>query len=171
MDLSSLADNKSNIMISINGLIITIILGATSTKIDTHSWLLIPTLVLLIGCLVSMVYAVLAARPWVSSEVIMLEDVQQNNANILFFGNFARLTKGEFVEGIVGLMQNTDLLYYSMIIDLYGIGSVLQKKFRLLRVSYSIFMITLTAGVLLYIFVFLASSLRLSASHQRWVCL
>ena len=74
-------------------------LGATSTKIDTNSWLLAPTLVLLIGCLVSMIYAVLAARPRVSSEMITLEDVQQNKANILFFGNFARLTKGEFMRG------------------------------------------------------------------------
>ncbi len=95
--------------------------------------------------------------PWQrrTYNVITLEEVRQNKANILFFGNFARLTKVEFVEGMTELMQNTDLLYYNMIIDLYGTGSVLQKKFRLLRVSYSVFVTTLTAGVLLYIFVFI----------------
>lgn len=155
MDLSSLADNKSNIMISINGLIISIILGATSTKIDSNSWLLAPTLVLLVGCLISMVYAVLAARPRVSSNVVTLEDVRKNNANILFFGNFARMAKVEYVEGMTELMQNTDLLYYTMIVDIYGLGSVLQKKFRLLRLSYTVFMVSLVAGVLVYIFVFI----------------
>ena len=55
MDLSSLADTKANIMISINGIIISIILASISPKIDTNPWLLIPTAVLLLSCLISIV--------------------------------------------------------------------------------------------------------------------
>lgn len=153
MDLSALADTKSNIMISINGIIISIIIASISPKIDANPWLLLPTAVLLIGCLGSMIYAVLAARPRVSSTVISLEDVRQNRANILFFGNFVHLSRDEYVEGMIELLQATDTLYVNMIRDIYALGQVLQKKFTLLRVSYTIFMFALIAGVLLFVFV------------------
>ncbi len=154
MDLSGLADSKANIMISINGIIISIILASISPKIDANPWLLVPTAVLLLTCLASIALAVLAARPRVSSEVINLEDVRESNKNILFFGNFVSMPEDEFVIGIKELLQNTDNLYINMIRDIYGLGTVLEKKFTLLRRSYNIFMGGLIIGVLLFIGVY-----------------
>ena len=153
MDLSSLADAKSNIMISINGIIISIILASISPKIDANPWLLIPTIILLIGCLTSMVYAVLAARPRVSSEAITLDEVRHSKANILFFGNFARLTEDDYLEGMTELLRNTDLAYLNMMRDTYGLGKVLLKKYRLLRIAYTVFMFALITGVLSFVYV------------------
>ena len=154
MDLSSLADAKANIMISINGIIISIILASISPKIDTNPWLLIPTAVLLLSCLTSIVYAVLSARPRVSSRIISLEDVRRNNANLLFFGNFVSMPESDFIVGMKELLQNTDALYVNMIRDIYGLGTVLEKKFNLLRKSYNVFMFGLMAGVVLFIGVY-----------------
>lgn len=154
MDLSGLADAKANIMISINGIIISIILASISPKIDANPWLLIPTAVLLLGCLASMALAVLAARPRVSSQIISLDDVRTNNKNILFFGNFVSLREEDFVVAMKELLQNTDSLYVNMIRDIYGLGTVLQKKFSLLRKSYNMFMGGLILGVLLFIGVY-----------------
>jgi len=75
IDMSSLADSKANIMISINGLIMSILIASISPKIDTNAWLLLPTSVLLLGCLLSMVFAVLAARPRVTARPVTLEYV------------------------------------------------------------------------------------------------
>lgn len=154
MDLSGLADAKANIMISINGIIISIILASISPKIDTNPWLLIPTAVLLVTCLASMALAVLAARPRFTSQVINLEDVRQNNKNLLFFGNFVSMPEEDFVLGMKELVQNTDNLYINMIRDIYGLGTVLMKKFSLLRRSYTVFMFGLIVGVLLFIGVY-----------------
>lgn len=154
MDLSSLADSKANIMISINGIIISIILASISPKIDANPWLLIPTAVLLLSCLASIVYAVLSARPRVVSHVINLEDVRRRNANLLFFGNFVSLPESEFIQGMKELLQNTDGLYITMIRDIYGLGTVLEKKYDLLRRSYNLFMFGLMAGVVLFIGVY-----------------
>lgn len=151
MNLSSLADAKSNIMISINGIIISIIIGAISSKIDTNPWLVVPTVILLIGCLGSMVYAVLAARPRVSSKFITLDEVRKSKANILFFGNFGRMDEEDFVKGMTDLIQNTDLVYLNMIRDTYGLGLVLLKKYHLLRISYSVFMVSLVSGVAVFV--------------------
>ena len=155
MDLSALADAKSNMIMGVNSIVISVILAGLSSKIDANPRLLLPTSVLLVGCLISMTYAVLAARPRVSSRVITLEDVRQNRANILFFGNFVHLSQADYIQGMTELLQNTDQLYYNMIRDIYGLGSVLQKKFRLLRISYTVFMIALIAGVLAFIVTFI----------------
>lgn len=155
VELSAIADNKSNIMISINGIIISIIIASISPKIDANPWLLWPTAALLISCMISLIYAVLAARPRVSKSPVTLEDVRANRANILFFGNYNNMDRDEFVEGIEELMVDEQRLYNSMARDLYGLGQVLFKKYELLRIAYTIFMFGITIAVILFIFVFL----------------
>ena len=141
-------------MISVNGLIISIILAAVSPRIGGLPLLVLPTSILLIGCVTALVYAVLAARPRVSNVPLTLEDIARNDANILFFGNFVNLSEAEFVEGMRDLMLTQDHLYVNMVRDLYGLGQVLKTKCRLHRISYNVFMVALVAGVGLFVLVF-----------------
>ena len=154
MDLSSLADAKANIMISINGLIVSILIASIAPKVDANPWLLVPTSIFLLGCVVSLVFAVLAARPRIQSNLVTLEQAREGRTNMLFFGNFAHIQQNEFVLVMKELMQDPDNLYEMMITDIYGVGSVLQKKYRMLRTSYSAFMVALVVGVLSFIAVF-----------------
>jgi hypothetical protein len=154
MDLTGLADNKANMMISINGIIISIIIASVAPKLDTNPWLLIPTTIFLLGNLVSIIYAIMAARPRVSSIPITLEDLEHSKGNILFFGDFANLPPDQFVEGMFKLLEERDVLYESMIRNIYGLGSVLRKKFALLQIAYTAFMLALVLGVLSFIGVF-----------------
>ncbi|RMH22023.1 MAG: hypothetical protein D6701_01780 [Gemmatimonadetes bacterium] len=153
-DLSSLADHKANIMISVNGLIISITLGTLAPRIATHPLLALPTGVLVFGCLLALIYAVLSARPRVSSAPVSLDDVVRNEANILFFGHFTNMREEDFVAGMLDLLGNTDHLYTNMIRDLYGLGQVLKRKFQLLRLSYTVFMLALVLGVVAFFVVF-----------------
>ena len=153
-DLVGIADAKANIMISVNGLIISIILAAVSPRIGGLPLLVLPTSILLIGCVIALVYAVLAARPRVSNVPITLEKIERNEANILFFGHFVKLSESDYAQGMRDLMESQDLLYFNMVRDLYGLGQVLDKKFRLLRVSYTVFMFALVLGVGLFVLVF-----------------
>ena len=155
MDLTGLADNKANMMISINGIIISIIIASVAPKLDANPWLLIPSTVFLLGTLISIVYAILAARPRVSSQPITLEDLRHSEGNILFFGNFANMSEDEFLEGMVELVQDKTVVYETMIRNIYGLGSVLKKKFALLQVAYTIFMAALIIGVSSFISVFI----------------
>ncbi len=154
MNLSGLADAKANIMISINGLIVSILLASIAPKIDSNPILLVPTSVLLVALVISLVFAVLAARPRVPSEAVTLEQVRGGLANILFFGNFSNMTRDDFVTGMNELIVNPDNMYHTMILDIYGIGLVLRKKYRLLRVSYTVFMVGLVVGVVAFIIAF-----------------
>lgn len=154
MDLTSLADNKANMMISINGIIISIIIAAVAPKLDSNPWLMLPTTILLLGTMVSLVYSIQAARPRVSHQDISLDDLRHSEGNLLFFGNFAYLGEAEFVEGMSDLMGDREATYEAMMRDIHGIGSVLNKKFHLLQKAYTLFMVALVAGVLAFLGVF-----------------
>lgn len=155
MDLTGLADNKANMMISINGIIISIIIAAVAPKLDSNPWLLIPATVILAGTLVSIIFAIIAARPRVSSTHIALGDLENSKGNILFFGDFATLTPDEFTGGMMDLISDKGVVYETMIHNLYGLGSVLRKKFALLQAAYTAFMIALILGVTSFIGVFI----------------
>jgi hypothetical protein len=155
MELTSLADNKANMMISINGIIISIIIAAVAPKLDANPWLLLPTVVFLLGTLISITYAVFAARPRVSTQPITLKDLEHSRGNILFFGDFANLSEEEFIEGMVDLINDRTVIYETMIRNLYGLGSVLRKKFALLKIAYTSFLLALILGVSSYISVFI----------------
>lgn len=156
IDLSAIADNKSNIMISLNGIIISILIASIATKIDSDTWMQFPTSILLITCMMSLIYAILAAQPRVSNEKVTLDDVRSNRSNILFFGNFYNMKREDYVTGMEELMSDSERLYNTMARDLHSLGAVLSKKFRLLRIAYNIFMVGLFISVcsflLLYIF-------------------
>ena len=158
VELSAIADNKSNIMISINGIIISITIASISTKIDSNPWLLIPTSIILITCMAALIYAILAARPRVSNEPLTLDDVRANQSNILYFGNFSKLSRDDYVTGINELMADSERLYDTMARDLYGLGLVLETKFRLLRIAYNVFMFGLGISVASYILVYILVS-------------
>lgn len=151
IELSAIADNKSNIMISLNGIIISILIASVSTKIDSESWLHLPTTILLLTCSMSLIYAILAARPRVSNEKVTLDDVRSNRSNILFFGNFYNMKREDYVTGLEELMSDSERLYNTMARDLHSLGAVLSKKFRLLRIAYNIFMVGLVISVCFFL--------------------
>jgi hypothetical protein len=146
-DLVSLADQKANMMISVNGIIISILLASLSPRLDETGWVLIPTGMLLLGCVGSLVFGVLAARPRVTRNPASLEDVRAGRANLLFFGNFLGMPMEDYLEGMRLLMANPEEVYMTMVRNLYALGHILEKKFRLLWLSYTMFLSGLGAAV------------------------
>lgn len=151
INLSQIADSKANIMISINAILMSIIISFISTRLQEDVWLLIPAAAMLVTSLVAIIFAILGARPKVTSEHFSLEDVRKNRANILFFGNFVNMSLKEFSTGMHDIMGDWDRLYDSMINDLYSLGQVLRRKYHLLWLSYSVFMGGLIVTVVLFL--------------------
>jgi hypothetical protein len=157
LDLSSLADTKANIMISINGIIISILLATVYPSLVQNRALFLPSSLLVLTCLASLVLAVLAARPRVTRKTVTPEDVRENRANILFFGNFINMKEQDFLDGMWELMEDRERTYTTMMRDLYGLGSVLGAKYRLLRTSYTVFVVGLAVGVIAFLAVYASS--------------
>jgi hypothetical protein len=100
LGLTSMADGKANIMITINGLVMSVLLASVSPRIDNQEWLLAPTVVLLLSCLASLICAVLAVRPRIRPTEITLESVRAERSNILFFGNYTSLDETDFRQAM-----------------------------------------------------------------------
>ena len=108
----------------------------------------IPTIIFLTVCVLTIVFAVLATRPKVSSGKFTKQDIDQKKTNLLFFGNFYKMTLEEYEWGMQEMMKNKDYLYSSLIKDIYFLGVVLGRKYRLLRIAYSIFMFGFVIAVI-----------------------
>lgn len=155
INLSSIADNKSNILISVNAIIISISMTVLVTRLDQMPEYVIPTLIFLLFCLVTIVFAILSTRPNVSSGTFTKEDIKQNKVNLLFFGNFYKMELDDYESAIGELMKNDDNLYSTMIKDQYFLGKVLAKKYKLLRIAYNVFMIGIIISVLAFVLAFI----------------
>ena len=149
--LSDMADNKSHIMISTNSIILSVILSILLRKLEDNPHLILPTVLLLITCVVTMVFSILATRPAIPSGTFSREDVTSKRVNLLFFGNFYRMPLSDFQEGMHEVMDDREFLYNSLIKDLHGQGVVLGRKYRLLRMGYNVFMYGIVVSVVAFI--------------------
>lgn len=152
--LSDMADNKAHIMISTNSIILSVILSLLLRKLEDNPHLIIPTLLLLIICVVTMVFSILATRPSIPEGVFTPRDVEERKVNLLFFGNFYRTSLSDYENGMHKMMEDKEFLYGSLIKDVYAQGVVLGRKYRLLRVAYNVFMFGIVAAVLAFIIAF-----------------
>ena len=149
--LSEMADSKANIMVSINAIILSVIVSLLLGKLEEFPELLIPTLMLIGSCLITIVYAVRATRPNISTGKFTTEDIKKKKTNLLFFGNFHGMSLDNYEWGVKEMMKDSDFLYGSIIKDIYFNGKVLARKYKLLRISYSIFMFGFVASILAFL--------------------
>jgi hypothetical protein len=154
-ELTALADNKANTLININGIIISLVIALVSPRIETNSWMMVPAVILCIGCMISLGYAIFASRPRILASHIDKEMVLKNEAEILFFGNFVNMEVTEFQATMNELLTNRNLLYDNLTRNLYFMGKVLERKYRLLKYSYTFFFMTLAMAVVFFIGMFI----------------
>lgn len=154
--LSDIADTKANILLSVSAIILSIALSSLFPKLDKpdNYYLIYPTLLFLFITVVTMIFSILSTRPKVTSGEFSKEDVANKKVNLLFFGNFYKMPLEEFQAGMTEIMNDRDYLYKSLMRDLYFLGIVLEKKYRLLRIAYNIFMVGIIASVIAFVIAF-----------------
>jgi len=153
--LSRLADNKISMLIAANSGIISVVI-TLAIKTATVSWHFAPVLVLLAGCLVSLVFAVMAARPRVRRSRVDVDDIRNNTGNLLFFAQFTSMSLQQFQESVHVLMKEPDLLYDHLARQLYHMGESLNRKYRYLQIAYSAFLTGMGLATVLFAFVYLS---------------
>lgn len=148
--LSSMADSKANIMISVNAIIISVLLSVLLRKLEDYPNFILPAILFLTTSVTTIVFSVLATRPNVTSGRFTDLDIRSKKANLLFFGNFHQMTYQEYEDGMETIMNNGEYLYSNMIHDIYNLGVVLGRKYKLLRFAYNTFMFGIVASVLAF---------------------
>ncbi|WP_298530790.1 Pycsar system effector family protein [uncultured Algibacter sp.] len=156
MELSNIADTKANILLSVNAIIISMVLSNLVSKLDnaSNAYLIIPTVIFVLFTVVSMILSILATRPNITSGKFTKDDVANKKVNLLFFGNFHKMSLNDFEWAMSEMMQDRDYLYSSMKKDLYFLGLVLDRKYKILRITYSVFMVGIIISVLAFAIAF-----------------
>ncbi len=156
VNLSSIADNKANIMLSINAIIVSITLSTLVPRFGEDPRFIVPTIILLCVCLIAIIFATLSTRPKITEGKFTREDIEQKKSNLLFFGNFYNMKLDDFQWGMKEMIKDSDFLYGSMTRDIYYLGIVLAKKYKYLSWCYGVFMYGLIVAVVAFGIVFIA---------------
>lgn len=159
--LVSVADSKAGLLIRVNSIIISVLLAIVLTKIDRNMFLLLPTIVLLIVCAITIAISILASRPQKTS---FSEDKTSHSYQRFFFGSFDLVDSSFHYanwEGFLGQLNDLftnpkEDVYLEIFKESYNVRKVLLKKFSYLSIAYRVFMV----GLLFSIFLFAISLFR-----------
>ena len=156
--LSDIADSKANILLSVNAIIISVCLSVLVPKLDTpkNAHLIIPSFVLLLSSVLTIIFAILSTKPNVTKTSFTAQDITERKVNLLFFGNFHQMMFNDYHNAMKDLIKDRDYIYDSMVKDLYFLGKVLDRKYKLLSVTYKIFMAGIIISVLSFGYAFLS---------------
>jgi len=153
--LRQIIDNKANIIISINTVLLSSIIaisgfGIITEHMEIYYFNLLP-LVIIISCsLVSAIFAILAAMPKIiTSRTPHLPPEKQS---LLFFGEIVNHTQKEYTRKMESLLESREEIYEHMTIDIYNQGLVLKKKYNLLSYAYKVLMYGIGLGVIGFLF-------------------
>lgn len=148
--LSDIADTKANILLSVNAIIISVVLANLISKLDTNAYLTWPTVIFTVFSVISMIMSIIATRPNVTRGEFTKEDVKNQKVNLSFFGNFHKMELDEFEWAITEMLKDKDYIYKALTKDLYFLGKVLERKYRLLRITYTVFMIGIIVSLIAF---------------------
>ena len=143
--LSSMADVKANMLLTMSSLVITF-----SLRYLEDPYLRWPIIVLTIFCLITIYYAAYAVMPKLNFQ--FRPDLEKLDCNILFFGSFMNLNYDEFETAMEHLFSDPAKVYEAQIREVYELGVFLgRKKYLYIRRAYVSFLIGLAAGGLVLV--------------------
>lgn len=151
LKLSEMADSKANILLTVNSLMVSVLISVLFRHLSIDSEYLFPAILFLLTALASVVCAILVTIPNINSGVFTRDDIKSKKANLLFFGNFYKMKLEDYQWGIEQMMKDPEFLYGTMSKDIYHLGVVLGRKYKLLRLAYRIFMVGFIISVLSFI--------------------
>jgi len=154
--LSDMADNKAQLLITVNSIILSLIVSLVLRRLEDNAFLIIPTFILLMVSLGAIIFSILATRPSIPDGVFTDNDLERKKVNLLFFGNFYKMALNDYSKGMIKVMNDNEFLYGTLITDVYSQGVVLGRKYKLIRIAYNIFMFGLIAAVLAYVVSYIA---------------
>lgn len=133
--LSSMADTKANIIITVSSIVLTLSLGRIGDPDLRGS-----VITLAVFTLIALLLAILAVLP--KHRALKLDgETLPRDFNLLFFGHFAELPRERFLGEVARSMKADGSVYLTMANDLYSIGWYLaHRKYRYLRYSYLFFL-------------------------------
>ena len=137
LDLTSLADTKAGILISINGFILTV--SVTASSFITHNKLMTYAFIsIILTSLGSIILAVLSVKPRVKEKLVKKEYLE-GYSSLLYYQDIAELSPQEYQEQIKRSLKSTKESRKEMVSHLHILSSEIKKKYYWLKFAYAFF--------------------------------
>lgn len=154
--LISVADSKASLLINVNSIIISVMLGFVLSRVEHNVKLLWPTIILLIVSLTTIFLSVLASRP---QKNFFLEDKASHSYQRFFFGSFDLIDPSFKYAGWDNYFRqlnefftsSRETVYLELYKETYNVRKVLAKKFNYLSIAYWVFIIGLMISITAFI--------------------
>ncbi|MEQ9262362.1 MAG: DUF5706 domain-containing protein [Owenweeksia sp.] len=153
--LNEMVDRKANIMITVNSVILSVVIGGSLGISETSvSFIIyISIFIMALASFVSIIFAIIAITPNRTQGYFTLEDIRNKNGNLLYYGNFHNMSFKDYEWGMLQKLNDSNFLYSSMIKDLYFLGKTLHRKYKFIRLSLQIFMAGIIASFLIFLII------------------
>jgi len=187
LDLLALAATKANIMISLNGFIVSALMISGGFIYASTPLFLVPAILFLFTSATSIFFALSAASPdtsslytrfiaWLSdlaigktnaSSLSSTKKFIDGQSNILIYEDRALLSKAEYLTRMHDLLSDQEQIYEKMSDQLYWLGIMIDRKFKMLRISYSVFRWGIIFSILAMLGVKSYDHLLLAATNEK----
>ncbi len=156
IELTNIADNKANILLSLNALMITFLIPIVLSNLEiiVSEVLYLPLITLSITCFITIVLAAMATRPIKMGE----QDVKRGDTlqkSPFFFGNYYKMKVDDYLHLIEETINDPSSVKDYVKLDLYFMGKGLGEKYSKIRTCYNVFItglaLTLIATVVVLI--------------------
>ena len=143
IDLTQLADNKANVLLSLNAIMITFLLPMILSNIEAiiQGYLYIPLIILAITCFSTIYISAVVLKPSKLDEYrASPSDDPDTQFSPFFFGNFYKMEPDEFFEYMSESVSKSEMVKSHLVQDLYYIGKRLGYKMDRIRLAFNIFL-------------------------------
>ena len=162
INLIRIADTKANMILGINAMIISVLIGIISStvlfsnnRVVENFELVIPIVAIMLTAIFSSVFAIRAVQPRLIISKKGNLTTPQEKRSLLFFENIYGFALNEYLETMKQILESKTDVYENMIIDIFNQATVLHRKYAKLRTSYIIFLVGFIGSILLFLIVWL----------------
>ena len=157
--LNEMVDKKASIMITVNAIILSLVMGGLIGASEKLSFSSLPILGLSLTSILSIFFAIIAIRPTLTQGDFTEEEIRNKDGNLLYFGNFHNMHYRDFEWGFLQLLSDKNYLYGSMIRDYYYQGIGLNRKYKHINLSLNIFLYGFSVSFIGFLLVRILSNL------------
>ncbi len=145
-----IVDTKSSILITINSIIISVVLGSLYTQLDEDPHLIYGIVPMVITNLVSIAFAIFATRPKKERTSFSKDKVTDKSASLMTFDDFYQVSLADYEWAVEEMMSDRKFLYDTIKRDIYYLGLDLSHRYKFIRIAYNVFLWGLSISIFFF---------------------
>ena len=158
IELTHIADNKANVLLSLNAIMLTFLIPTVVANVDYifEKHLYIPLVILAITCFATIYISTIVLKP-TRFDNLREQDSPDSKHSPFFFGNYYKMEPEEFYNYFEEEINKSDSITHHLAQDLYFVGRRLGYKMTWIRRAFNIFLTGIFLSLLTTAFAFVIS--------------